>query len=635
MTRRTRRALLTLATLSATLVLAAVARPGAAPVPHPAVHVVLVDPYGQAPLLDYGRVQAWRRADDLAALREAAPELEGFLALRVAEWLARDPRLDAAERLAWFERVLALRLDDPLERAARRALHAEIGAVAEEAGDAARAVAAYREALPNQAAIDGLERVERDPYRLANAYLQAGMASRALAALDGRAAPSIEAPALRTLGRHAEALEAFRRWLAEVPGDRAALEGEAWSLFSLERWEAADAAFAALGGATAAYGRGLIAARQGRIDAAVAHMMATGQPARMWLASGWLEARDRLSDAIDVYLAIAATGDRTYADDAAYRAWLLAQRRGDAATAARAAAWVPERSFFALRLGGTLPVPTATDDEAEPLAPAAAGPAGDLATAAPEAVPSGALEPTTAAAPAASALALARALTIVGDDEAARGELAFALRAASDRAEVVTLAAALQRDHGEFRHSQRAAQALLNAGDRDVRVWRLAYPRAYADAVVAHAASFGVEPALVWAVMRQESAFSPVAVSTSNAQGLMQVIPSTWTWLAELQREPPGDPFDPDTNVRYGTYYLRWLLDYFGGDLELAVASYNRGQGYIRRLFEGDLVARDKDELYRHIDALETREYLQAVTLHLETYRALYGPAVGLPDRDR
>ncbi|MEI2422272.1 transglycosylase SLT domain-containing protein, partial [Arthrospira platensis SPKY2] len=88
-------------------------------------------------------------------------------------------------------------------------------------------------------------------------------------------------------------------------------------------------------------------------------------------------------------------------------------------------------------------------------------------------------------------------------------------------------------------------------------MWRLAYPRAYADAVVAHAASFGVEPALVWAVMRQESAFSPVAVSTSNAQGLMQVIPSTWTWLAELQREPPGDPFDPDTNVRYGTYYLR------------------------------------------------------------------------------
>lgn len=620
MTRRTRRALLALATLSATLVLAAVARPGAAPVPRPPVHVVLVDPYAQVPLLDYGRVQAARRADDLDALRAVAPELQGFLALRVAEWLAGEPRLAAAERLAWYERVLTLRLDDPLERAARRALHAEVGAVAEAAGDPARAALAYREALPNQAAIDGLERVLVDPYRLANAFLQAGMATRALAALDGRAAPSIEAPALRALGRHEEALDAFRRWLTEVPGDRSALEGEAWSLFSLERWDAADAAFGALGGATGAYGRGLIAAREGRIDAAVAHMRATGQASRMWVASGWLEARGRIGDAIDVYLAIAETGDRTYADDAAYRAWLLAERRGDAATAARAAALVPDRSFFALRLGRALDLPILADDRDAP--PPPTGDAGGLASAAP--APEALADPGTRPSSAAEALALARALFIVGDDEAARGELAFALRDARERSDVVLLAEALQRDHHEFRHSQRAAQALVSAGDRDARVWRLAYPRAYADAVETHAGTFGVEPALVWAVMRQESAFSPVAVSTSNAQGLLQVIPSTWAWLAELQREAPGDPFDPDTNVRYGTYYLRWLLDYFGGDLELAVASYNRGQGYIRRLFESELVARDHDELYRHIDALETREYLQAVTLHLATYRALY-----------
>jgi soluble lytic murein transglycosylase len=590
------RTLLLLVTIGGAVAWAALARPGP-PVPAPLVHVALVDPYARAPLEAYGAVRAAALGHDLDALRGLAADVDGFLAYRVARMLARDPAVPPSERLGWYERVLELRIDDPLERAARRALHAETGAAAEAAGYTARAIAAYREALPNQAAIDGLERLELDPYRRANAYLQARMSTRALGALDGRAAPSIEAPALRALGRHEQALGAFHRWLVEAPGHRDALEGIAWSLFSLERWTEADTAFATLGGSTGAYGRGLVAARQGRISDAVALVLSTGQPSRMWLATGWLESRGRNAEAIDVYLRIAATGDATYADDAAYRAYVLANRAGDVAAAERAAAAVPDGSFFALRLGRSLDVPTVAGPDPDPLA---------------------ASESTRAA------LDLARSLMIVDDREAALGELMFALRAASDREDAILLAQALQR-LGEFRQSQRAGQAFVSAGDRDPHVWRLAYPIAYPDATLVHGVAFDVEPALVLAVMRQESAFSPVAVSSSNAQGLMQVIPSTWDWLAELQREPPGDPFDPDTNVRYGTYYLRWLLNYFGGDLELAVASYNRGQGYIRRLFEGDLVASDKDELYRHIDALETREYLQRVTLHLETYRALYG----------
>jgi soluble lytic murein transglycosylase len=596
---RPRFVLAILAALTAAAALASMLWPAVPPVPRPLVHVALVDPYAQPPLDAYGAVQLAQRTGDRDALRVLADHAEGFLALRLALWLARDPELPASERLGWYERVLELRIDDPLERAARRALHAEVGAVAEEAGYDPRAITAYREALPNQAAIDGLERLERDPYRLANAFLQARMSTRALAALGGRAAPSIEAPALRAVGRHEAALDAFRRWLVEVPGSREALEGIAWSLFSLERWREADAAFATVGGATGTYGRGLVAAREGRITDAVALMMATGRSSDMWLATGWLEARNRVTEAIDAYLRIAAVGDAVYADDAAYRALVLARRLGDDATAARAEAAIPDGSFFALRLGRPLDVPRGPTPGSDPLAASA----------------------TTR-----EALDLARALMIVGDPEAARGELAFALRAAPEREDAILLAEGLQQI-GEFRQSQRAAQAWLNAGDRDPRVWRLAYPLAYPESTLVHAASFDLEPALVWAVMRQESAFSPVAVSTSNAQGLMQVIPSTWDWLAELQRERPGDPFDPDTNVRYGSYYLRWLLNYFGGDVELAIASYNRGQGYIRRLFEGELVASDKDDLFRHIDALETREYLQRVTLHLETYRALYGGA--------
>ena len=54
------------------------------------------------------------------------------------------------------------------------------------------------------------------------------------------------------------------------------------------------------------------------------------------------------------------------------------------------------------------------------------------------------------------------------------------------------------------------------------------------------------------------------------------------------------------------------------------VSSYNRGQGYIKRLFEGPVVGQDKDELYREIDAFETREYLQRVMVNYEIYKALY-----------
>jgi soluble lytic murein transglycosylase-like protein len=596
MSSRAVRTVVGLALFGATSVLLALGWPPPTPLPVPLVHVAIVDPYALPPLESYGDVQRALREGDEAALTALAAEAEGYLAYRLALRIARDATRPMGDRLAAFERVLDLRIEDPLERAARRALLVEVGQVAEAAGAFERAIAAYEEALPNGAAIAGLERLLADPYRRANAYLQARMASYALEALGELAAPSIEAPALRRLGRHEAALDAYRRWLVEVPGDRTALEGEAWSLFSLERWSEADGAFAALGGPLGAYGRGLIAARQGDIDTGANRLLATGEAARMWVATGWLEARGRTADAIDAYLAIARTGDATYADDAAYRALTLAERAGEAERAALALDLVPRGSFFDLRLGGAPSVPT----EASAMDPAAGSPA------------------------ARHALDLARALMVVGDEDAARGELLFALRAAKERDDVVLLAETLQLRYGEYRQSQRAGQALVDAGDRDARVWRIAYPRAYPESVKTHGERFDVEPALVWSIMRQESAFSPVAVSSSNAQGLMQVIPSTWTWLAELQREPPDDPFDPDANVRYGIYYLRWLLDYFDGDVELVVPSYNRGQGYIRRLYEGDAVRFDKDELFRSIDALETREYLQRVAVNLATYRTLY-----------
>ena len=88
---------------------------------------------------------------------------------------------------------------------------------------------------------------------------------------------------------------------------------------------------------------------------------------------------------------------------------------------------------------------------------------------------------------------------------------------------------------------------------------------------------YGLEPGLVYAVIRAESNFNVHAVSDKNAQGLMQLIPETAARFAVTQ------PFDAEQNIRGGMSYLRWLLAYFRGQVPLAVAAYNAGEGAVDR----------------------------------------------------
>jgi len=85
----------------------------------------------------------------------------------------------------------------------------------------------------------------------------------------------------------------------------------------------------------------------------------------------------------------------------------------------------------------------------------------------------------------------------------------------------------------------------------------------------------GVDPALVRAVIRTESSFDPLAVSSAGAQGLMQLMPALSEELGVL------DPFDPRQNVFAGVRYLRYLLDAHDGNETLALASYNAGPGAV------------------------------------------------------
>ncbi len=91
------------------------------------------------------------------------------------------------------------------------------------------------------------------------------------------------------------------------------------------------------------------------------------------------------------------------------------------------------------------------------------------------------------------------------------------------------------------------------------------------------APQFRLDPDLVLAVVQVESNFDPNARSPKNAQGLMQLIPET------AERFGVGDVWDPEQNLRGGMAYLRWLLDNFDGDVKLALAGYNAGEGAVQR----------------------------------------------------
>lgn len=96
-------------------------------------------------------------------------------------------------------------------------------------------------------------------------------------------------------------------------------------------------------------------------------------------------------------------------------------------------------------------------------------------------------------------------------------------------------------------------------------------------AVSRHASRLGLDPSLVHAVIRAESAYNPEAVSSKGAAGLMQLMPGT------LRDYRVSDPYDPEQNIAAGSAYLKRLLDDFDDTLELALAAYNAGPEAVRR----------------------------------------------------
>ena len=166
----------------------------------------------------------------------------------------------------------------------------------------------------------------------------------------------------------------------------------------------------------------------------------------------------------------------------------------------------------------------------------------------------------------------------------------------------------------------------------DKAVQEVVLPLRHEDIIRQQAADKGLDPALIAGVIYTESRFRD-QTSHAGAKGLMQLLPST---AHDIARKSGGTAFiegdlaNPQVNISYGSFYLRYLLQRYGGNEVLAIAAYNAGEGRVDQwIFD----ARHKGEAFdraRHIPFPETRHYVEQVLDVRARYREEYGRELGL-----
>jgi soluble lytic murein transglycosylase len=178
-----------------------------------------------------------------------------------------------------------------------------------------------------------------------------------------------------------------------------------------------------------------------------------------------------------------------------------------------------------------------------------------------------------------------------------------------------------------------AAQGELEPANAE----RIRYPRGFWDPLTTAASRNQLDPYLVAALIRQESLFNPQARSTSDARGLMQLLPVTADRYAAAAGviASPIDLYDPDTSIQLGTTYLHQLNTLFGGNIFKVVAAYNAGENSVSQWnarYPGD-----DDQWVENIGFGETRDYVKKVVGGMREYHLLYGsPSIAaIPTRSQ
>ena len=202
-----------------------------------------------------------------------------------------------------------------------------------------------------------------------------------------------------------------------------------------------------------------------------------------------------------------------------------------------------------------------------------------------------------------------------------------------------TYLAAAAHQSGSYKDSIALSVGIIRDAERNhdhtvlvpPEFWQVCYPQVYEHLVEANAKKYGLKPAYVYALMREESRFDEKALSHAKAYGLMQLIPGTAKQVMKKQgisteNFDPEVLYRPDLNILLGTDYLRQMLDNFEGNKYLALAAYNAGPAAASRWLKahGGLKNFDIDVFVENINYTETRNYVKRVMRGYWLYERIY-----------
>lgn len=152
---------------------------------------------------------------------------------------------------------------------------------------------------------------------------------------------------------------------------------------------------------------------------------------------------------------------------------------------------------------------------------------------------------------------------------------------------------------------------------------RKTYPQKYAESVEKYAAEYDVPESVVYAVIKTESGFTPDAVSLKGAIGLMQITPDTFDWLCSKTGDEANALllYEPDTNIRYGTYFLSLLHNEYKA-WDTVYAAYNAGRGRVNSWLASEEY--NNNGRLKNIPYEETASYVKKVEKAQSVYARLY-----------
>lgn len=161
-----------------------------------------------------------------------------------------------------------------------------------------------------------------------------------------------------------------------------------------------------------------------------------------------------------------------------------------------------------------------------------------------------------------------------------------------------------------------------------VPLFKKLYPFYYSNLIDSAAQHFSIPPALIWSVIKKESAFEPQIISYANAYGLMQLLPGTASQIAPnlgLRFTSSDQLFDPMTNIKMGSYYLSSLLRRYQGNYIMALAGYNAGPHRVDR-WKKKYPTHDDDLFMENLEFEQTRIYVRTCMKFFWIYRAIMNP---------